>query len=172
MKKLITLILLSAATSAFAASPYAGASVGYLIDSEEEFFAVRLGTQVAQSQGFSHNIEGEVGFASDGESGISLDLIPVMANYRLTGALGQTNLGFYAGAGVGATRLKLSGWGYNDSSWSFATQAFAGVELKVTPRTALTAGVRYLWIDDDTLSGITAEVGDDVALEVGVRFGF
>jgi opacity protein-like surface antigen len=173
MKKLLTVILLSAATSAFAASPYVGASAGYLIDSEDELFSVRIGAAVAQSAGLSHNIEGEVAFSSLSESGINLDLLPVMANYRLTGPVGtQTKLGFYAGAGLGATRVKLSGWGYDDNSWAFAAQAFGGIAYNVSPKAALTVGARYLWIDDVTLGGISAEVGDDVALEVGIRFQF
>lgn len=173
MKKLLTVILLSAATSAFAASPYVGASAGYLVDSEDGLFSARIGMAVAQSSGLTHNLEGEIAFSSLSESGIKLDLLPVMANYRLTGPIGtQTKLGFYGGAGLGATRLKLSGRGFRDNDWAFAAQAFGGITYNVTPKAAITAGARYLWIDDATLGGLTAEVGDDVALELGVRFQF
>jgi len=169
MKKLLTLILLSAATSAAADMPYVGASAGYLIDMEEHFFAGRIGTEVAHKDGLTHSIEIEVGIVSPGESGLSLDLVPVMGNYRVA-SVGPRDVGFYAGAGLGSARLKASVFGFDDSAWTFAGQLFAGVEHNVTPALSLTAGLRYIWIDDVTLFGTSVDVGDDVAIEVGVRF--
>jgi opacity protein-like surface antigen len=172
MKKLLTLILLSAASSAFAAQPYVGASAGYWIDSEEAYFAARIGTSVAQTTGLTHNVEVEVGFTSLSGSGIDFDMLPVMANYRLVSEREQSKFGFYAGAGLGATRLDVSGFGLSDDNWGFSVQAFGGVEYKVAPKVALTAGVRYLWIDDTKFFGTSTDVGDDVGVEVGVRFRF
>lgn len=172
MKTLLTLLLLTAATSAFAARPYVGASAGYWIDSEDNYFAARIGTTVAQATGLTHNLEVEVGFTSLGESGIDLDMLPVMANYRLISERDQSKFGFYAGAGLGGTRLDVSGFGVSDENWAFSVQAFGGVEYKIAPKVALTAGVRYLWIDDANFFGTNTEVGDDVGLEVGIRFRF
>jgi opacity protein-like surface antigen len=169
MKKLLTLILLTAATSAYAELPYVGASVGYMIDMEEHFFAGRIGSEVAQKNGLSHGIEIEVGIVSPDDSGVSLDLVPVFANYRLA-SVDERKVGFYAGAGLGSARLKASYLGFEDSSWTFAAQAFGGVEYKVTPKFSLTAGLRYIWIDDVDLFGVSIDADDDVAVEVGVRF--
>lgn len=171
MKKLITLILLAAVTSANAELPYAGASVGYLIDSEEAYFAARIGVDVAQVHGLTHSVEVEVGLASLDESGAGLDLIPVMANYRLA-SVRERQVGFYAGAGLGTARLKASVFGFDDSAWTFAAQAFGGVQYNVTPVMAITAGLRYIWVDDVDLYGSSIDVGDDVSVEVGVRFRF
>ena len=171
MKKLITLILLSAASSAFAASPYIAASAGYLIDAEEEFFAVRIGSNIAVVDGLTHSIEGEIGYIGESEGGLSLDLVPVMGNYRITSQPAANNFSFYAGAGLGVSRLKLSGW-VEDDDWSFTAQAFAGVEYKVTPALSLNLGARYIWLDDVSLGGVSIDLGDDVAIEAGIRFRF
>jgi opacity protein-like surface antigen len=169
MKKLLTLILLSAATTALAELPYVGASAGYMIDMEEHFFAGRIGSEVAHKNGLAHAIEIEVGLMSPDESGVSLDLVPVFANYRLS-SVGERKVGYYAGAGLGSARLKVSYLGFEDSSWTFAGQAFGGVEYRVTPKFSLTAGLRYIWLDDVTVFGVEIDEGDDLAIEVGVRF--
>ncbi|HTO05026.1 MAG TPA: outer membrane beta-barrel protein, partial [Opitutus sp.] len=160
MKKLITLILLAAASSAFAASPYVGASAGYLIDAEEEFFAVRIGSDIAQVKGLTHSIEGEIGYVGDSEGGLSLDLVPVMGNYRISTQPAANNVSFYAGAGLGISRVKLSGW-LNDDDWAFTVQGFAGVEYKVTPALSLNLGARYIWLDDVSIGGASIDLGDD-----------
>lgn len=172
MKKLLTLILLSAASSAFAASPYVGASAGYLIDLEEHFFSARLGSDVAQAQGLIHSIEAEIGIATEKEFGATADFIPVMGNYRIASDLSQNPFGFFAGAGLGTARIMVSGYGLEDSAWTFAVQVFAGVEYKVTTAFSLTLGARYIWIDEVKLLGTSVDVGDDVALEAGIRFRF
>jgi opacity protein-like surface antigen len=169
MKKLITLILLTAATSAYAELPYVGASTGYMIDMEEHFFAGRIGSEVANVKGIVHAVEVEVGFVSPDESGVSLDLIPVFANYRVS-SIRESQVGFYAGAGLGTARLKAGYLGFKDSSWTFAGQLFGGVEYQVTPKFSLTAGLRYIYIDDVDLFGTSVDSGDDVAIEIGVRF--
>ena len=172
MKKLLTLILLSAATTAFAASPYVGASAGYLIDLEEPFFAARIGSEVARANGLVHTMEGEVGIATEKNLGLTAHYIPVMANYRIASEFGAGQVGFYAGAGLGSARIKISGFGLDYSSWTFAVQAFGGVEYKVTDAYSLTLGARYIWIDDVDAYGSSVDIGDDVAVEVGIRFRF
>jgi len=172
MKKLLSLVVLVTASSAFAANAYTGASVGYLLDSEEAYFAGHIGVEVGKSASLLHGLELEVGYASDNESGISGDIVPVLANYRLKVQPASNALGFYAGAGIGASYIYLSGYGLSDSSWSFTAQGFAGLEYRAAPNVSLRAGARYLWIDDVKLFGYSAEVGDDVALEAGVSFRF
>lgn len=169
MKKLLSVILLSAATSAFAGTPYVGASVGYLIDGEEALFTARVGTDVAKTNGLVHSIEGEVGYTSDSDFGLKLEIIPVMANYRIAGPLGHSQVNFYSGAGAGFSRQKLTGL-VNDDAWAFALQAFGGVEIKVAPSTSLSVGARYLWINKYTIANVGVDSSDDVAIEVGVHF--
>jgi len=168
MKKLITLILMSAASLAFADSPYAGASVGYLVDGEQAFFAARVGSEVAHGGGLIHSVEAEVGIGSTIDSGLRLNFVPVMANYRVTGATGHPGLSYYAGAGAGMSRQKLTGW-VEDDAWAFAFQAFTGIELALTPRTSATLGARYLWINNYTIANVRMDSDDDVAVELGFR---
>ncbi len=169
MKKLFTLVLLAAVTSACAASPYVGASAGYLIDGEDAFFATRLGFDVANANTLTHSVEAEIGFASDKALGLTLDVVPLMANYRLTSQVAPDKLGYYCGVGAGASRLRLSGWGLRDNTWAFTVQAFAGIEYPVSPAFSVLLGARYIWIDEASMVGVTAEIGDDVAVEAGVR---
>ena len=168
MKKLISLILLSAASSAFAGSTYLGTSAGYLVDSEQGFFAARIGSEVAKAGSLTHNVELEVGVGSTLDSGLRLNLVPVMANYRLTGETGQPSLGFYSGAGAGMSRQKLTGL-IEDDAWAFAFQAFAGIEVAVTPTASFTLGARYLWINNYTVANVRVPSGDDVSVELGFR---
>lgn len=172
MNKLLTLILLSAATPAFAANPYVGASVGYLVESEEPMFTARIGTDVAQVGQLTHSVEVDVSLVTETTSGVTVDLIPAMLNYRISGPLGQGPTRFYFGGGAGFTRLKAYGWGYKLSDWAFSLQALGGIEHKVTPKFSLTLGLRYLWTEDFTLGGIDIDSGDEVAIEAGVRFQF
>lgn len=169
MKKLITLIALSIATSAFAASPYVGASAGYLIDGETGFYTARIGTELAQAGGLTHAIEGEFGYTSDKDFGLKLEVIPVMANYRLSGNLGTSAHRFYAGAGAGFSRQKLTGF-VHDDAWTFAAQAFAGFESSITERTSATLGARYLWLNKYTIANVGIGSSDDVSIEFGIRF--
>ena len=170
MKKLLTLIALTCASSAFAANPYVGASIGYLIDGEEDFYTFRVGTEIAQDKSLTHSLEGEIGYTSEKESGLKLEVIPVMANYRLTGGLGtNTNFRFYSGAGLGFSRQKLTGW-VRDDAWTFAGQVFGGVETSLTPRTSATLGARYLWLNKYTIANVGIGSTDDVAIELGIHF--
>ncbi|MEO6004818.1 MAG: outer membrane beta-barrel protein [Opitutus sp.] len=170
MKKILTLILLLTAGSAFAGNPYVGTSAGYLIDGEEPLFTARVGSEIAQSNGLLHSIEAEIGYASEKESGVKLEIIPVMANYRLRGTLGHSEVNFYSGAGAGFSRQKLTGFGFGDDAWAFALQVFGGMEIKVAPSTSLTVGARYLWINKYTIANVGVGSSDDVALEVGIHF--
>ena len=170
MKKILTLILLSAASSAFAGNGYVGTSVGYLLDGEEALFTARVGSDVAQANGLIHSIEAEIGYASEKDAGVKLEIVPVMANYRVSGPLGQSQYNFYSGAGAGFSRQKLTGFGYGDDAWAFALQVFGGVEMKIAPSTSLTLGARYLWINKYTIANVGVGSSDDVALEIGVHF--
>lgn len=171
MKKLLVLCLAAVAAASAAAAPSLGVAAGYLIDGKESFISARLGFDVAQSPTATHQLELEVGYTKDKESGVEGKIIPVMANYRIEAPL-TSPFGVFAGAGVGFSRVRVSGLGLSDSDNAFSAQAFAGLMYTLSPNTAVTAGARYLWIGDAELFGFEDEVGDDVSLELGLRFRF
>jgi opacity protein-like surface antigen len=135
----------------------------------------------------SHLGEFEVGYTQKKESvpltvgtlsgriNIKGDITPLMLNYRAE-ISGSEMFGGYIGAGGGMAHVSVSGSGLgvsvSDSDNAFAWQAFAGLTYKPSPAVSIHAGVRYIKINDVTMQGITAEVGDDTALEAGVSFKF
>lgn len=172
MKSLPAVLLLLTALPAFAAGGYVGADVGYLTDSQEAFYAAHVGFDVAKSNRLVQGAEVEIGYTTDRDSGIKGDILPVMANYRLTFGAPEAKVGCYLAGGIGASNVRLSGYGLSDHSWAFTLQALGGLDYKVATNTTLKLGLRYLWIDDVTLFGYKAEVGDDLAIETGVSVRF
>jgi opacity protein-like surface antigen len=176
MNKLITVFaLLTAVSTASAARPYAGAAAGYLIDSEEAYVSARFGFDVAQTQTLTHSLEGEIGVTSDSEEGISLDIVPVMLNYRATASyLDKVEL--YSGVGAGVTALSLDvdymGFKYGEDETTFSAQAFVGAKFNVSSKVSFTLGARYIWINDAEFLGEDIKVGDDVSIEAGIHIKF
>ncbi|HEX2101970.1 MAG TPA: outer membrane beta-barrel protein, partial [Candidatus Synoicihabitans sp.] len=139
---------------------YAGAGVGYLIDSEEEYITAKIGYEVATAGRVTHAVEIEAGLYSDSASGIDMDMIPVTANYRGTVSVAE-KLGVYFGGGLGAAFIDIdSPFGVNASETAFAVQGFGGVEFRASDRIALVAGARYIWVDEISPWGYNVEVGD------------
>jgi len=150
---------------------FAGGSVGYLIDSEEELYTLHLGTTFAQSGPLSHSLFVEVGYSEVDESPVELEFIPVALNYKLDYQFGG-GFSFYAGAGIGAAFQDVEVFGASDDSVEFMAQAFAGVGYDISESFQIYGGARYIWIDDTELLGVSVDSGDDVALEIGARFRF
>jgi hypothetical protein len=176
MNKLTALFaLLTAVSAASAAKPYVGAAAGYLIDSEEAFVSARVGFDIAKTPALTHSLEGEIGFSTDSESGISLDLVPVMLNYRATASY-TDKIDLYSGFGAGFTALKLDvdylGYRYKENDTAFSAQTFVGAGFRVSEQVSITLGARYIWINDAEFLGYDFEVGDDVAIEAGVHVRF
>lgn len=177
MKKYIiaSLLFITGGVVASAQTVVAGADVGYLVDSEAEYLTARLGFEFKTSGPMSHQLGLEIGFTDDKESGVTADLLPVTANYRLAVA-GAQRFGWYAGFGLGFARARIDGVSTNGpvrlSDNAFAAQGFAGITYQVGPSTALTLGARYIWIDDVNFAGTSFEVGDDLALSAGFNFRF
>jgi opacity protein-like surface antigen len=112
---------------------FAGGSVGYLLDLEQEMYQLHAGMKFAQSAGGgSHSVFLEVGLVQDdwryverppagvvggrtytGE--VELDIVPITLNYIYQAPLAD-RLDFYAGAGLGVAVVDSS------HSWSW-TQA-------------------------------------------------
>ena len=171
MKKTIVSILLALGACASAQAVYTGASIGYLVDSEEAYFAARFGTSLNSSESYVGNVEVEVGYTEESSGGVTAKLTPLMLNYRGE-ILGQSNWAPYYGAGAGLAKVKVSGFGISSDDTSFAAQAFAGVAYKASESASINLGARYIYVDDVKLFGTNLDVGDDVAVEVGFSFRF
>lgn len=167
-----TVLCLSMLLGASLSASYIGVGAGYLIDSEEEYLTVRFGGAFSTpSEDISHNLEIEVGYTSDSEAGLDGDIIPVMLNYRYA-VDASDKLNFSVGAGAGAAFVDISGYGVSDDDVVFGAQTFATVGYRVTPSIDLSAGVRYIWLDDAELFGYKASLDDDVAIELSATFHF
>lgn len=183
MKKLIAMLAALAAVPAASAAGYFGASIGYLTDLEEPLYALQLGGTIAQSATQSHNLELEFGYASASESadvdGIGVDgdadLTMLLGNYRLLVPISK-GVDFYAGAGAGLTQLKMKisalGDSESDDDNVFTWQVFAGIAAKISQTASVTLGARYISLDNADLFDVEVDPGDDIAIELGVRFGF
>jgi len=172
MKKFVSLILVAIGLTASAsAAVVIGGSAGYLIDSEEEYFTARLGYEFNSTTAFAHQAEIEFGYTESKESGVFGSIAPLTANYRFLSAAGE-KFSYHVGAGAGVAQVKVEVGSTSTNSQPFVAQAFAGVDYRITPSLSINLDAKYLWIDDVELYGITAEVGDDVALSAGISFKF
>ncbi len=176
MKKFITTLLVITGFAASAQAVIVGVDAGYLIDSEEEFISARVGFEVAQSNAFSHQLDLELGYTDMKDGGAKGEIIPLMANYRFVAPVAESGWSYYVGAGLGVARVSVDGASIGGPvrlrDETFALQALAGVTYQLNATASITAGARYLWIDDVNFAGSSFEVGDDVALSLGVNFKF
>lgn len=107
-----------------------GASAGYLIDAEEEFFSVQLGKKFSESNGLSQSIFFEVGYSELNNDGDKLNLednfnigggdsftgkadleatfIPITLNYKLEKRLSD-KFSVYGGLGAGVAIIDIDG---------------------------------------------------------------
>jgi opacity protein-like surface antigen len=171
MKKIISLFVAAISLAVTANALHFGASAGYLVDGEEAYYTVRGGLTLKSTSAIIHSAELELGYSELSDSGVNLEIIPLMANYRAELTNGS-RFSTYFGAGAGAARVKLGGFGVSDYDTVFAAQAFVGASFKPSTKVSLNVGIRYIWIDDATLFGFTGEIGDDVAIEAGISFKF
>ena len=171
MKKFVSLALIVASLAVSARALVVGADAGYLIDSEEEYISGRIGHAFSSNESLVHHVELELGYTSQREAGAKGSFMPVTVNYRAE-SIAANKLGFYFGAGAGAARTKVSGFGLSDSGTSFAAQGFVGLSYQVTDTSAFHVGVKYVWIDEVRLLGSSYEIGDDVALSAGFSVKF
>jgi opacity protein-like surface antigen len=185
MKKFALLILLAAgvATNALAVIT-AGLELGYLTDGEETYWAARGGWEFKTGTAFNHSAELEIGFTEDAASfsgpagalALKMKIMPLTINYRAE-TTGTNKLGFYFGAGLGQSRVKISGSGsgvpnLSDSDSAFTVQAFTGLNYKATPALTLHAGLKYLRIGEADLFGANDDIGDDLIVTAGASFRF
>ena len=172
MKKFVSLLLLAASLAVSArAGVVAGASVGYLVDSEEAYYSARLGYQFNTATSFAHQIEVEYGYSQFEDSGVETSLAPITLNYRASSAAGN-KFAYHVGAGAGVAQIEIDYLWYEGKDQPLAVQGFAGVDYHCTPNLSLNLDAKYLWIDDVEILGTSFEVGDDVVLSAGLTFKF
>lgn len=175
MKRILTSLLLITSLAAPAQAVLVGVDAGYLLDSEEEFLAARIGFEVANARGISHQLDFEAGFTDTNEDGVKGDIVPLMLNYRLVKDGGPL-WGYYFGAGAGIARTRIDGVSTGGPirlhDESLALQALAGITYRLGETAELVLGARYIWIDDVTFVGQSFEIGDDVAVSLGLNFKF
>jgi opacity protein-like surface antigen len=150
---------------------YAGGSIGYLIDSEEEYYTLHLGMKIGQSGPITHSLFLEGAYTELTDLGVNSEIIPVTLNYKMEYYFTDA-FSFYAGAGAGAAFVNNDVLGFSDDSVELTAQVFAGLGYDVTSNFQIYTGARWVWVDDSDLRGAAVEIGDDVGLELGARFKF
>ena len=175
---------------------FIGASAGYLVDFEEPMYHVHVGVDTPWNVGgFDVALFAELGYTEKSENfsflvqdpqmsapvfitqqgKASVDIIPLTFNVKLERPIAQ-NLNFYVGAGLGVAfvDLKVSSpsGSVSDDDTVFAAQAFAGLVYNVSPAFEVYGGARWIYLDDGDLFGSSADFGDDVLLELGLRYNF
>ncbi len=175
---------------------FAGGSVGYLVDYEEEMYHAHVGAELHKGA-YSHGFFLEVGYTEEDERwyepqwredwSADMEIMPITLNYKLEGPLAD-NFRWYVGAGLGVAIADLdykwrrrdfagtSGQGGDDDT-VFAAQAFAGLIWEVNDSFEVYGGVRYIYLDgpEFKFDGATVEWDDeidDTLIELGARFNF
>ncbi len=167
---------------------FAGGSVGYLVDAEEEMYTLHVGVDLpSQLAGWDQALYLEVGYADADLSYMSsgcdpnyptacmpvvstykIETIPVTVNYKLERALTET-LNMYIGVGVGAANIDVSSSGFSDDEWAFYAQVFAGLLYNVNESCEIYCGGRWIYVDDYTIGGSSMADSDDWMVEIGGR---
>ncbi|MEK7949566.1 outer membrane protein [Luteolibacter soli] len=180
---------------------FAGGSVGYLFDTEEEMYHLHVGVDTPWNWGgWRPSIFLEAGYTENEESAVIIDptgpptavfttslnsefsMVPVTLNFKLERELVH-HLSFYFGVGAGvaftefdASALYFSGpVAVSEDDEVFYAQVFAGLNYNVTDSFEIYGGARWLYLDDSDISGLPSGVAgfdDDFLGELGVRFNF
>lgn len=151
-----------------------GGGVDYLTDAEEALYLGHFGYDFGNGSA----LYVESGWTGQEETtllpvvaNIDIDIVPVTLNYKYQYDFTE-RLGFYAGAGIGASLVDVEVGFASDDDWVFTAQAFAGLVYNVSSNFEIYAGARYIWLDDVSLFGANVDDLDDVGVGGGVRFNF
>jgi opacity protein-like surface antigen len=170
---------------------FAGASAGYLFDSEEMMYNAHVGVDTPWNiAGCNISLFAEVGYTQDDENAppvyyspnfvpvkLETEIVPVTANIKFERQLAG-GLNAYLGAGLGyaavdVTSRSASPWSnYSDQDCVFAAQVFAGLNYEFCPSFEMYSGARWIYIDDAKILGADYKIGDDWLVELGARFNF
>lgn len=130
------------------------------------------------------NIGGGNSFTGDAD--FEATFVPITLNYKVEKRLSD-KFSVYGGLGAGVALIDVDGNfdddindisdSGNDSDAAFFAQAFLGAAYRFTPGFEMFGGVRYMFIDDYSLStdgGAEFDIdnNDDVLVELGGRFYF
>lgn len=176
MKKLVSLVIIAVSLAVSARALIVGADVGYLTDAKDEYISARIAHEFKSNASLVHQVELEIGYSSQKDSGAKGEFLPFTVNYRAE-TIPASKLGYYYGVGVGFARTDISFPGsgvpyISDSGTSLAAQAFTGLSYQVSPTATVHLGVKYIWIDDVKLFGTSLDVGDDFAFTLGISARF
>jgi opacity protein-like surface antigen len=171
MKKLITLIAFLSAATVAQASFHAGASVGYLIDAEEPLVSVRVGYTFAETNGYQHAVEGEIGRSTADYGIFKVTMTPTMLNYRTQKAINE-KLYAYGGVGVGSVNIDVEFGSSKGSGDGFAWQVFGGLGYYLTENLSAVGGVRFIDTSDITIRRESVGSDNDTEFSLGVKFEF
>ena len=177
---------------------FAGGTVGYLIENEEEMYTAHIGVDLPnQLRGWDQAIYLEVGYTEingrisnsnsdtgeespfelllrqNGPFNVELEIIPITLNYKLERPLTQSlNTYIGIGAGVALVDAKLSSAVDSDSDDDtvFFAQAFGGVLYNVNPSFELFAGARVIYLDEPEFSIYGISFGTDDLNDYGFDF--
>jgi len=184
---------------------FAGGSAGYVSgDWDEDIYTAHIGAEY-DCGGNTHALFLEVGY-TEKDSDIDhykpnigaapdyfliyakTEIIPITLNYKFESSIND-KWSWYAGAGAGVALVDLDyanaetdpeAGGGQKGTWSdtvFYAHFFAGVIYKVSSSFELFGGVRYIYMDDPSLSGFSdidshATLDGDLHFEIGGRFKF
>lgn len=157
---------------------YLGGGIDYMIDAEDAFYNAHVGYDF----GNGSSLFLESGWLGEEQDVVGtpaglfflnadIDIVPVTLNYKYEHMF-TDSFGVYVGAGLGAAHIDTSIGFFDDSSWEFTAQAFAGVVYNVSPNFEIYGGVRYMWLDDVKVGAVTTDNLDDVGIGAGIRWNF
>jgi hypothetical protein len=199
---------------------FAGASIGYLFDYEEEMYHGHVGVDTPWNWGgWRSAFFLEIGYAETDDSvqifdptfnnGYNPDrvtprggkgggpvgpltvpfasefsMMPVTLNFKLEREI-ASNLNFYFGVGLGVAFTSFDGYANfarvpdlyvsNDDEALYA-QIFTGLNYDVTESFEVYSGLRWIYLDDNSIAGAPANgiahFEDDFLGELGLRFNF
>ena len=167
---------------------FAGGSVGYLTEFEEEMYTVHVGTDTCWNvAGWDVALFAELGYTEKDTQGfdpnqtgplltdLDIEIMPLTANIKFEHPL-SGNLNAYLGAGLGFSNVDLSIGGFSDDDWVFTAQLFAGLVYNFSPKWEMYGGARWIYFDDADLTlgaaPLNADLDDDFFLELGARYNF
>lgn len=179
---------------------FAGASAGYLFDTEEPMYHIHLGVEFPSSSAWKSALFLELGWmetdlatpfprglfpnAGPGVTNSDLEVMPLTLNYKIERQI-TGGLSFYAGAGAGIAFIDSSTYTSfafapaiygDDSDEVFVAQVFAGLVYNVTEAFEIYGGARWIYLDEPsfaTVPGVQlASFEDDVLGELGFRVNF
>ena len=160
---------------------FAGGSIGQIDgDWDEEIYTLHVGVErKCPGQSCTHAFYLEVGFTEKDESfdigvvgatrlvyDLEAEIIPITLNYKYECALtGKLNGYIGAGAGVALVDLDIEGASsMSEDDTTFYAHIFAGLVYNVSESFEIFGGIRYIFMDDPSLTGVSM-FDDEIELD-------